>query len=541
MNAAPTMRLLDAFADLAPALLCGSTALLAAGCLAAWCARRPIQRQRIGETAMLAVAAWLALAVVPLPRWARTDKGARQEIADVPGLAPVALPVDAPRAVAKSPIPASADPPPAPSPGVAPEFIGTHETAAELPMTEAAAAVAPSASPATTSPAPSPAPDAASDDVAAQSPDWRQLAAAGYLFGAAAAASWLLLGRALLMRLMRQSTPAPAWLAKLFAQVHGGEPAARLVVSRRCTRPMSFGVWRPTIVLPESLCQPRHASRLAHILRHELAHVNQGDARGRLLFNALFPALYAHPLYWQLRLRARLACELIADDLAARHSSPRDYARELLTLAKADERRCLPWLSTLGIWSSPTQFYRRMSQLLERPTPLATCCTRRWQVGCAMACLLAVMFAASQWGARASWSADVGTGAAPAPGDGRPRFSRESAALADDSVDVSLPRKSPGILSLIDACLDAEQALELARVRQNAIAQVTAQRKLDLARLAVETARDQALQSAAHWQTAANEPAVAPGEAILRREASRRAAARARMLQLVLSDHSEHN
>src|SRR4051794_10481037 len=50
-------------------LLCGSTAVLALGCVALAMQRSPIHRQRVGEITIAAVIAWLLLTLLPLPRW----------------------------------------------------------------------------------------------------------------------------------------------------------------------------------------------------------------------------------------------------------------------------------------------------------------------------------------------------------------------------------------------------------------------------------------------------------------------------------------
>ena len=91
-------------------------------------------------------------------------------------------------------------------------------------------------------------------------------------------------------------------------------PASVRVLTRaRCSRPMSWGVFQPTIVLPESLCRRENGTQLRMLLLHELAHVMRHDAWGNAMLNLALPVLYLHPLYWWLRGRVRMAAELIAD------------------------------------------------------------------------------------------------------------------------------------------------------------------------------------------------------------------------------------
>ncbi len=143
--------------------------------------------------------------------------------------------------------------------------------------------------------------------------------------------------------------------------------------------------------MPADCCDEDRREQLRQILLHELAHLRQGDQRGRVLFNFALPLLYVHPLYWWIRSRTYLAAELLADDWAAGHSSTTTYAGELIALVKEQGRRGMAHVGTVGIFSSPTQFYRRMEMLVRRKTPLMTRCTRRWRLLTTVAAMLCVL------------------------------------------------------------------------------------------------------------------------------------------------------
>jgi len=152
-----------------------------------------------------------------------------------------------------------------------------------------------------------------------------------------------------------------------------------LITSAICHRPLSFGVWQPTIVLPATLCKADRADALRHVLLHEDAHIRQRDAVGGLLINMALPVLYFHPLYWWVRSQGQMAAELIADDQAAGRTNRHTYAEVLVALARGCGQRWPLPLGATGVFDSQTQFYRRMEMLLQRKASLATRCssTRR--------------------------------------------------------------------------------------------------------------------------------------------------------------------
>jgi len=387
-------------------LLCGTTLLLGLGCLAMWLERSPIHRRRAGELAVLGVLVWLVLALVPMPRlspdfWRPSEAGDATAGAVAPyeplpevsadswrtipqarldDLESVLTVPPAPASVAsgrEQDVPAPAESLLAPAPGE-PEDVDSPET-----RSWSAAMVWPTVT----------------DRLS--SADFGRWMAAGYLAGSLACAGWLVLGRVLLARMQWSARPPEAWVSQLCQEMGlRRRRAPRVLVSSRTARALCFGLWRPTIVLPEAACRPEHRDALRHVLRHEMAHLRQGDAWGQVLFNLALPLLYVHPLYWWVRVRANLAAELVADDQAASASVKESYVDALIGLARqcgGPRRVC--W-SSHGMSSSPSQFYRRMQMLLSRDNRLAWQCSWRWRLIYPAACILVVALLGCTLGVR---------------------------------------------------------------------------------------------------------------------------------------------
>jgi beta-lactamase regulating signal transducer with metallopeptidase domain len=350
--------LLDFLTNHGPMLLLGTTLLLALATLLVSLHKQPIHRQRIAESTRLLCLLWLLLACIPLPRFslkheAPPTKSAPRYILQS-GDELIAA------EVFKYPNPDFTNPP------LPLERLNTSANQIEpLP--------------------PIPAPS---------NINWQRFLSALYLCGLLACALYSLLGQLLLRRLFLRSGPAdPTLLNNL--NTHS---RIRVRISRDCDRPLSFGLFRPTILLPQrNLHNP---TQLRHILLHELAHISQRDALGHFLFNLLFPILYFHPLYWWLRRRTNLARELIADDFAAAFSSRETYVADLLALAKDRLQRSALSSHALGLFQSKSDLYRRMQMLVQTNRPLDRQCSLYWRLSCSTLLIVALILTTGALGIR---------------------------------------------------------------------------------------------------------------------------------------------
>ena len=156
-----------------------------------------------------------------------------------------------------------------------------------------------------------------------------------YLLGFLTAVAWLLLGAFRTSQLCRDAEPAPKGIAKLLQTLAGSLTVLpRLLVSGHLSSAVALGVKNPAILLPKVLVKDADPEQISTILAHEWAHVKNGDLRLLAASRLLIPLLWAHPLYWILRVRLRLEQETLADAAAAELTNRYDYAEQLVSWAR---------------------------------------------------------------------------------------------------------------------------------------------------------------------------------------------------------------
>ena len=159
-------------------------------------------------------------------------------------------------------------------------------------------------------------------------------AIAVWLAGAALLAAYLLVGYFLLTRSFRAAKIAPrSEISGLLARFHvSREPRIRETKNRRA--PLSFGVLRPTVLLPEDL----GGEAFTLVLAHELAHVKARDCLKKLLFAACLCLYWWNPLVWRMVKAAGEDLELACDEAVLHALGPgckKAYALTLLSMAQS--------------------------------------------------------------------------------------------------------------------------------------------------------------------------------------------------------------
>ena len=150
--------------------------------------------------------------------------------------------------------------------------------------------------------------------------------------GVAVRLAWVGLGLVRLGRLARSAhRVAPPEPAREFLTRFG--LSAAFVQPPDVPMPCSFGLFRPTVVLPAAFDRLEPAFQRA-IVCHELVHLERRDFVGTLVEEVVSALLWFHPWVWLIRRRIRLYREQAVDAAVVRCTGDRRaYVRCLVALA----------------------------------------------------------------------------------------------------------------------------------------------------------------------------------------------------------------
>ncbi len=167
------------------------------------------------------------------------------------------------------------------------------------------------------------------------SPDAWTAIQLSFLFAAAAGGLYfvgqLSVGHLQLQHLRRNSESAcesllSTWREYPEARSYG----TRVLVSRIATVPLTFGVRRPVIILPQTMFESMDSPSVACCLSHELAHIRSRDNVTWCIVQWMQPILWFQPLFWLMRRKLRMAQDQLADDYAAGRAADRTVYADLL-------------------------------------------------------------------------------------------------------------------------------------------------------------------------------------------------------------------
>ncbi|MGI9458082.1 MAG: M56 family metallopeptidase [Aeoliella sp.] len=211
--------------------------------------------------------------------------------------------------------------------------------------------------------------------------------------GSAAMLVWLVLGAWQTGRLVRNSSPAPAELMSLLKALAAGNAShPDLRLSSQMATGVALGLWRPTILLPQSYAEIQDVPSLQSVLSHEMAHLRNGDLWLLAALRLLMIALWAHPLYWLVRRRFRLDQETLADAAAAESSSRESYAEQLVGWARElNTARPPAFAGAVGLWENRSQLRQRIAVLLDERLTVLSDCSRQWKLSVVALCVMAAV------------------------------------------------------------------------------------------------------------------------------------------------------
>ena len=188
-----------------------------------------------------------------------------------------------------------------------------------------------------------------------------------WMAGCAAAATRFLVGAARTSWMVRRAAPAQhaATMLEDLAGSLGIRRRVRVLVSASAPMPLTWGVLRPVVVLPDDA--PRWpAARMAAVLLHELVHVRRLDLLAQAVAQAACCLFWFHPLAWlalrELRKERERACD---DAVLERGVAPHDYAGHLMDLVRALSAKRSAW-SDAPAMAEASDLESRVRALLDR-------------------------------------------------------------------------------------------------------------------------------------------------------------------------------
>ena len=148
----------------------------------------------------------------------------------------------------------------------------------------------------------------------------------------------LAIGVAGVRSMIRRSEPATGdeWdeILERAQKSIGGRAIARTVISDHAAMPFTYGLFRPTIVLPAS-AEEWTTDRRRSVLLHELAHVRRHDLITNAVVQLACAVYWFHPLVWLAARRVRIEAERACDALVVGTGTlPSEYAGDLLEIAR---------------------------------------------------------------------------------------------------------------------------------------------------------------------------------------------------------------
>ncbi|MGD0387486.1 MAG: M56 family metallopeptidase [Tepidisphaeraceae bacterium] len=166
---------------------------------------------------------------------------------------------------------------------------------------------------------------------------WQTWLLLAWLAGSALLLGYVALGLASLRWLQRRSSriTAGGWpilLRRLCDQLGLGRPVELLSSSRR-TMPMTWGIWRTRLLLPEDSVTWTDEQRRT-VLLHELAHAKRWDCLTQLVVQLACAVYWFNPLLWLAWKRMQSEREQACDDLVLSAGTKASaYAEQLLHIA----------------------------------------------------------------------------------------------------------------------------------------------------------------------------------------------------------------
>ncbi len=200
--------------------------------------------------------------------------------------------------------------------------------------------------------------------------------------------AWVGLG-AFVRRMKRTARPARESEQARLAALCGKRRMPRLRRSSAVTAPVTIGLFRPCIVLPE---REYDAAELDFILAHEYTHIRRRDIAYKWLALLVGAVHWFNPLVWLLRREIDRACELSCDAAVARRMDPEQRTAYCRTLLRAAVPQAFS-LPRVGLGGGKQDMKERMANIMTQGK------ASKWKRALGGLCAMAVCTAAVVLGA----------------------------------------------------------------------------------------------------------------------------------------------
>lgn len=142
------------------------------------------------------------------------------------------------------------------------------------------------------------------------------------------------------LRLFGTAVPMESRFAEQWLRRHPLRRKVTVLCSDRIVSPLTYGVFRPVILLPRGLAEEDR--RLEYILQHEMVHIRRFDGALKLLMTAALCLHWFNPLVWVMCIFLNRDVELACDEEVL-HTFGREARKSYaLTLIGMEEQKYTP-------------------------------------------------------------------------------------------------------------------------------------------------------------------------------------------------------
>ena len=147
-----------------------------------------------------------------------------------------------------------------------------------------------------------------------------------------------------------------------------------ILVSSNVTEAGLWGIWRPTVLLPEGAASRLSDEELEAVILHELLHVKRRDNLAVVFQKAIFSLLWFYPPVWLIDRKLFEEREQACDEEVLRlRQSPETYISGILKVVRACVEQRLVGTSSIGGSSLKRRMVHLLSTRLPRKLGLLEC------------------------------------------------------------------------------------------------------------------------------------------------------------------------